>query len=59
MARLGKYMERIWNGNVDEKNDFLVGRHHGDDALPKCQREVEIYGTCVERIEKWIWVLGS
>ena len=59
MARLGKYMERIWNGDVDEEKAFLMGRHNGDDAPPKCWREVEIYGTCVESVEKRIWVLGS
>ena len=54
MAR-GTYVER----NGDEEKVFLMGRHHGDDAPPKCWGEVEIDGTCVGRMEKRIWVLGS
>ena len=59
IARLEKCMERIWNGNVDKEKAFLMGRHGGDDALPKCWREVESDGTCVGSVERRIWVLGS
>ena len=54
-----KNVWNVWNGNVDEEKAFLMGRHSGDDALPKCWREVEIDGTCVGSVERRIWVLGS
>ena len=59
MECLGKYVERIWNGNVYEEKFSLMGGHYGDDARIKPWREVEIPGTCAERMKKRIWALRS